>query len=383
MKKVCIVGGGNIGIACAVDLSLKKEFSVIIYTHKAKNLPNYFTKVDTDKNLEVKSNFIEMTDDANIAFNGASIVLVTLPSFLIENFVKEVAAYNPEIIFYIPGYGSKELFSKPLVEKRIAVAGLERVPYIARLHNSTTVYASKKKEISCAALDSNKTEYACKLLEDFFDIPCVRIRNYLTVSFTPSNPILHTSRLYSMFKNCTLNTEIPNQIKFYADWNNESSENLISMDKELENICGSFADLDLSQFKTIREHYESFDVESMTKKLSSIHSLKNIFSLLRKNEHDTKYFIDASSRYFREDFPFGLCILRGFAEIANVKTPCMDKVLKWYEKVFGVEYFDSDGNFQGRDLVSTGISQNFGITTMEDVNKFYMVVKNGGGGVNE
>lgn len=55
MKKVCIVGGGNIGIACAVDLSLKKEFSVIIYTHKAKNLPNYFTKVDTDKNLEVKS----------------------------------------------------------------------------------------------------------------------------------------------------------------------------------------------------------------------------------------------------------------------------------------------------------------------------------------
>lgn len=376
MKKVCVVGGGNIGIACAVDLSLKKEFSVIIYTHKAKNLPNYFTKIDTYKNLEVKSNYIEMTDDANAAFNNTSIVLVTLPSFLIENFVKEVAVYNPEIIFYIPGYGSKELFSKPLVEKGIAVAGLERVPYIARLHNSTTVYSSKKKEISCAALDSNKTEYACKMLEDFFDIPCLRIRNYLTVSFTPSNPILHTSRLYSMFKNCTLNTEIPNQIRFYADWNNEASEVLISMDKELENICGSFADLDLSQFKSIREHYESFDVESMTRKLSSIHSLKDIFSPLRKNKHDTKYFIDASSRYFCEDFPFGLCILRGFAEIADVKTPCMDRVLKWFENIFNVEYFDSDGNFRGSDLINTGIPQNFGITTMKAVNKFYVL---GGG----
>ena len=46
MKKITIVGAGNIGIACAVDLALNNNNTVTIFSHKASNLGKTFTKVD-------------------------------------------------------------------------------------------------------------------------------------------------------------------------------------------------------------------------------------------------------------------------------------------------------------------------------------------------
>ena len=85
---------------------------------------------------------------------------------------------------------------------------------------------------------------------------------------------------------------------------------------------------------------------------------------------DDEYIPDKNNRYFTNDFPYGLCIIKGFAEILKVKTPNIDKVLRWYEKFANVEYF-VDGNYKGKDLASTGIPQNFGIKTKQDILEFY------------
>lgn len=371
MNNICIIGGGNIGIACAVELSLKNKYSVTILTSKASRMNNSFTMIDTDTGNKTVSGFINVTDDYSKALENADIVLVTLPSFMIEDTVNKLIQYTPKIIYYIPGYGSKELFSQPLIQKGIIIAGLERVPFIARLKDLSTVNASKKKELSCAAINKKDTEFACSLLEDFFNIPCKRINSYLTISFTPSNPILHTARLYGMFKDFTLQTIIPRQIKFYAEWNDFSSEILIGMDKELEQICDEFNEIDLTQFKTIRKHYESPDIKSMTKKISGIPAFQNIYSPLKPINETSDYQIDSESRYFLEDFPFGLCNLKGYAEIVNIDTPYMDLVLHWYEKTFNLKLFDSDDKLLREELKYTGTPQRFGFTTKEQIIKYY------------
>lgn len=369
-KNICIIGGGNIGIACAIEISLNKNYTVTLLSSKADKMPNNFKMINTDNQKELISDSINVTNDSKTALKDADIVLVTLPSFLIENIVNIISSFSPEIIFYIPGYGGKELFSKPLVEKNIIIAGLERVPYISRLRDSSTVLVSKKSELSCATLRKCDTELACNYIEDFFNIPCKRVNNYLTISFTPSNPILHTARLYSMFKDFTLKTPIAEQIKFYAEWNNLSSEILIGMDKELEMVCNAFSDIDLSQFKTIRKHYESPDIQSMTNKISNIKAFKNIYSPLIKDEKKQIYYIDSNSRYFQEDFPFGLYNLKGYAEIVNMNTPYMDKVLRWYEKLFNTELFDLNGKI----IESINICpQRFSIKTVENVVNFYNI----------
>lgn len=370
MYKITIVGAGNIGIACAVDLSKTTDNIVTVYTHKANKIDGCLKKIDMDTNEVLTSDSVIITDSKEKAFANCDIVIVTLPSFLIENFVNDIYKYTPKIIFYVPGYGGKELYSTKLSEKNIIIAGLERVPYIARLQSSNVVYASKKTSLSCAALKSTDTEYACTLIEDLFNIPCVRIYSYLTVSFTPSNPILHTSRLFSMFENCNFETTLQKQIKFYAEWNHYSSENLICMDKELDNIVAKVEDVDVSQYKSICTHYESFDIESMTKKITSIKAFQNIMSPLIETDTGL-YKIDSRSRYFEEDFLYGLLILKSFAEILKVDTPYMNKVLNWYGNLAQLELLDSNNNLKVEKLTQYPILQNFDIYDIQNIQKFY------------
>ena len=244
------------------------------------------------------------------------------------------------------------------------------MPYVARLHSKDSVYGYKKPQIACSAINGD-TARICKIVEEIFEIPCESVRNYLSISLTPSNPILHTSRLYALFRD---KTAFKSQIKFYASWDDFSSQILIDLDRELEKIAENFG----INHTTIRTHYNAHSVESLTAKISSITSLKNIESPLKKC--DDVYVIDKDSRYFSEDFPFGLCVLRGFAEIAQVETPTMDKVLQWYQGLFGVEYFDENGVFNGKDLDKSGIPQNFGLRTKSDIMKFY-AIQNWGGAV--
>lgn len=86
--RICIVGAGNIGIASAVDLSLKH--SVVLLSKKA-DLPNEFIRIDYDKTI--KSNTIKTTNNAKEALCNADIVFVTLPSFLIDDFLRANETY--------------------------------------------------------------------------------------------------------------------------------------------------------------------------------------------------------------------------------------------------------------------------------------------------
>lgn len=379
MNHICVVGAGNIGIATAIDLS--KKYSVILLSKKAsknttKNahrakLPNYFQRIDA--NNIIQSNFIEITSDFNFAFKKASIVIVTLPSFLMKDFICQILPYNPKIIFYFPGYGGKECFSNILFSKNITIAGLERVPYVARLTDDIAIVkANKKEEITCGVIKGD-INFACNLLEDLLGIKVKKANNYLNIAFSSSNPILHTARIYALFKDSTLQSIFSKQIKFYANWNDFSSKILIDLDKELESIASYFH----INAKTIRSHYNAYDIKSMSAKISSIKSLSFIESPLKQK--DSVFVIDSQSRYFCEDFAFGLCILRGFGEIARIKTHCMDKILRWFERFFGVEYFDKNGNFCGKDLAKTGIPQNFGLNTKDDILRFYGDSMGGGG----
>lgn len=86
--RICIVGAGNIGVASAVDLSLKH--SVVLLSKKA-DLPNEFIRID--ENQTIKSKAIKATNNAKDALCNADIVFVTLPCFLIDDFLRANETY--------------------------------------------------------------------------------------------------------------------------------------------------------------------------------------------------------------------------------------------------------------------------------------------------
>lgn len=56
--------------------------------------------------------------------------------------------------------------------------------------------------------------------------------------------------------------------------------------------------------------------------------------------------LNLNARFFWEDVPYGLCILKDIAELAGVKTPNIDKQIIFHQKFMPVKYVcDQTGKF--------------------------------------
>ena len=80
------------------------------------------------------------------------------------------------------------------------------------------------------------------------------------------------------------------------------------------------------------------------------------------------YYIDKNSRYFCEDFNYGLLIIKAFAEICSIKTPYIDRIIKWYASLVKENVIQNDKLVITQDSF---VPQNFGINTVDDIVKFY------------
>lgn len=370
--KIAVIGAGNIGLALVNEIYKNMKIKTRLITSRPNQISKKLSAIDyvTEKVMHSELDFI--TSDYSEGLCDIDIVFITVPSFLIESVINKLVLTKPAIICFVPGLGGKEFYVNNLLQAGNTICGFDRTPFVSRVSTvDNTVTYSKKYKVRLAVL--KKTEKAANLyslMEEFLNMPCEPLKNYLTVTFTPSNPILHTARLYTMFKEAVLDTKIDDQIYFYKEWTDTASDVLLKMDTELQLICSWFTEkgIDLSGVVSLKEHYEAHSVEAMTTKIKSISSLSDITSpLIHRGKY---YFLDADSRYFTEDFPFGLCVIKAFSLICGIETFTIDRVLKWYENVFKKEYY-LNNQFCGKDLKCTSIPQNFGINTLSDVMKYY------------
>lgn len=369
--KICVIGGGNIGTLIAGEMA--RNYDVRMLTSKPSQWENSIHIINKETEEEYDGMLEFVTDNAEQAIKDADIIYITVPSHIIQNKLKEIEPYvhRGAYVGVVPGTGGCEFYAKKLIEKGVILFGMQRVPYIVRLkrYGHEVYNLSTKKELNIACIPRNKTEEVCILNQKLFGIPCREVNNFLAVTLTPSNPILHTARLYSMFKNYKKGMVWEKEIGFYDEWSDDSSEMLILCDEELQNICRAYEKIDLSEVKSLKIHYESDTIQKMTQKICNIPSFQGIKTPMVKTEKG--YIPDFDSRYFEEDFPYGLCIIKSFAEIAGIETKNIDKVLKWYERMKNVEFFVND-QFIGKDLKQLPLPINFGLHMKEQIYNFYL-----------
>ena len=81
-----------------------------------------------------------------------------------------------------------------------------------------------------------------------------------------------------------------------------------------------------------------------------------------------KVTLNLNARFFWEDVPFGLVILKDIAQLVGVKTPHMDKQIIFHQKFMPVKYVDDKASFLDNQAVKeSGAPRAYGIKTADDL----------------
>lgn len=370
--KVTIIGGGNMGMCLAGVISRLQNYDVTLYATHPEVFHDSIIVEDDELNISYQSGTFKTTDVLKEAVEDAQFIYCTYPAFLREKFIREAEDYiQPDsYLGFIPAYGGAEFYCDDLIKKGVTIFGLQKPPYVCRTRSRGKVAGlmSRKSKLLEAAIPYVKSREVAVLLEDMLQIETEVLPNYMNVTLLPGNPLLHTSGSYYYLKDYKEGQSFPEQIYYYQSWNDECSEIICTFSDEMEAICEAIP-LDLSGVLSIQEYYESPTPHELTKKFHSIPSFQPL--LLPMIQMDDKFYPNFNSRYFTEDIPFGVCIMKALAVLVGVKTPTMDSILSWYREQTGKEYFLEDDNF-GKDIDETAIPQKFGITTVESLTNFYM-----------
>ena len=334
--KITIVGGGNIGTQFAVH-SAYKGHEVTIFSSKPERFGKVLTCVDAQGKETLRGQIRGATADPAQAFGDADVVFVTVPADCMASYAAQIVPYaKPGMkIGLIPGTGGGECAFGACREKGAVIFGLQRVPAVARLaeYGKTVCSTGYRGLLHAAALPKKETATCCALLESIFDIPCAALPDYLNLTLTPSNPILHTTRLRTLYQDYAPGVVYKRIPLFYQEWSDESSQLLIVCDAEVQTLCGVMKEFDLSGVRSLKEHYESDTVEKMTHKISHIPAFQGLTSPQKAVEGG--FVPDLESRYFTADFSYGLAILVQVAQMAGVSAPNMEKTLQWYKDLAG------------------------------------------------
>ena len=374
MMNVTVVGGGNLGTLLSAKLSLNDDISTTLFTNNSLNFSSEIEVFDEENQTTFVSNKIAVTNDYAVALGNADVVLCTYPSFLREDFIKVASEYikATALLGFVPGSGGVEFMTTDLLEKGVCIFGLSRVPYICRVkeYGKSVISKSKKQEIFVGAIPQKRTKHVADVIENLLGIKTTGLSSYLAVTLTPSNPILHTTRLYSIFKDYSKGFIYENVPLFYEDWTEFASKLLVDCDTELQEICkklSHYNTLEIRDIPSILAHYQVVDSLELTKKIRSIPSFKKITTPMVKQSNGFEP--DFSSRYFTEDFPYGLAIIKAIGLLIRSQTSTIDTILDWYSTLIEEHYFD--GITLGKDVSKCGVPQKYGINHLEDFIAIY------------
>lgn len=354
---IAVIGGGNVGTQFACICAARGS-EVRIYTSRSNEFSNELELVDEFGHV-VRGRISLASDDMKAVLDGADIIFVTNPAFMLEDIAGKMLPYihDGQILIVLPGTGGAEFAFHDCLRKGAVLCGVQRVPAVARLeeYGKRVRCEGLRKEMFLASIPRRYSSDISDFISMLLGIPCTPLPSYLCVTLTPSNPILHTTRLRTLFEDYSDGVIYERCPLFYGEWSDKSSDLLLKCDRELQDMTGLMDKADLTSVRSLKIHYESDDVQSLTSKLRSIESLHNIPTPMIAVEGG--FIPDLGSRYFKADFPYGLAILESFAEVLSYDAVNIRETMEWYRKVSG-----DNGWFT---------IEEHGILTVADIYDFY------------
>jgi hypothetical protein len=364
IKSICICGGGSLGHVIAAVLS-NKGYVVNLWTgHPGKWQSEIAISDLNGKTFKGALHVVSNRPEETVAVSD--VILLCVPGFMIEQMLCEAKPYVRPGMLIGSVVCSNGFFwiARHILGTAAGLFGFQRVPYICRIteYGKSAVIKGYKSKLKIAGCPNTPVDVLAGMFSQVFETPTYVLSHYLEATLTNSNPLLHPARIFGMLSRETTDS-FDKEFLFYEEWDDYSSDVLIHCDNEFQQIIEKLP-VNRKEISGILEYYESTDAASLTRKIRSITAFKGInMGVIRESG---TYRIDYSNRYFTEDIPFGLLIIKSIAVVMKLETPCIDKILLWMQNKMQKEYLVASG-LKGKDLSGSGIIQNFGIYTTEQL----------------
>lgn len=293
--------------------------------------------------------------DAAEAARDADVVVVTVPAHarpaLLQALAPHLPAHKPVYVGAIPGFCGFDWLARQALAGRanVVVWGMKDVPHTAfELQPGVSVRMGGGKSALYVAADrraaAGQRQALQAVLQRLYKAPVHLLRDYLEITLTPGNPIMHSSVVYGLVGPYGQWHErpLPAPHCWWSDCTELGAYFLARSDEESQRLCHAVAerlDVDLSSIKPLRQEI----VEAYGEQIGDS---RTMLSVLRTNrayasitapmvQGEGGWWIDRQSRAFHEDVAYGLALLVEMGRRLQLALPHLEEIFRWNVSYMG------------------------------------------------
>jgi hypothetical protein len=328
--EVVICGGGHVAHALAAVIGASPYASVRIVTRRPEIWHSSVQAVHNE--LVVIGHPAEVTANPAVVA-GANLVFIAAPAYAHCAILSAIGPFiSPHTwVGALPAPGFFDWAASAALGSHTRIFGAQRSPYNCRIteQGREVTILGIVPRLAVAATPRQKGTELIGLVAAALSLPVDLLDNFLCATLAPSPSIFHPARLFSLLSDwdgCTPFKDVP---LFYEDWDDTASDIYLRCDGDLQAVCRALP-LDMSGVIPLYAHYGVSTASALTSRIRGLAGLRTV--ALPTCVSDTGQIPDLQSRFFTEDFPFGLRAVRAVARLAKVETPTLDLLDAWFSR---------------------------------------------------
>lgn len=309
---------------------------------------------------------------------GAGLALLALPAFAHEDVLRQIAPYLSAGAWVgaLPARGGFDFCAHDalgLSARHVSIFGLQTLPWACRIeeYGRSARVLGAKAEVDLAARPAAHAADIAAELSRLLGLRVTPGANFLSLTLAGTGQIIHPGIQYGLFHHWDGSpySEAP---LFYQGVTPEIASLLQAMSDEVQSLRHALESrapgLELETVRPLGEWLQRAygddiaDPSSLERAFVSNRAYAGLRAPMRPVPGGLAP--DFQARYLSEDVPYALLATRGVAELVQVPTPWIDRVISWAQQQLGREYL-SGGRLQGKDLSASRAPQRYGCRSLE------------------
>jgi len=394
---ITIVGGGA-SAHLLITLLSSSNYIVNILTRKpdlwSRKIELQYQAINGDVIERFYGKLNKISAEPGDVINEADVIFLCMPVSQYRNALHRIAPHlNSDKEVYVGTVYGQAGFNW-MVNEIKRTFGLEKIitfsfgliPWICRILEYGKIgitygvkpinIAAVEPQLHFKALNENIFEKVC--LDWFGKGAFIQADNFLSLTFSVDNQIIHPARCYGLFMRYGGEWEKLEDIPFfYNDFDQLSADILTQLDADYSKIRESIREKYPDKKFTYMLDYLAQDrYTNITAEYTVLESilLSNTLGAIKALTVKTKtgkWKINTDHRFFTDDIHYGLCIAKWVADRFGLDVPTIDKIIYWAQELRQETLIEGNQlQLDSADLsqkFKSGIPHFYGYQTIDDI----------------